>query len=590
MARPRRPPTIAAPAPPPASWRLPVAVFAFALLLRLLYVHATPDARWAGGAAFKGDAGLWLDSARALRAGQAFDLGLPIHPPGNTYLIAALWDGSDASVHGLRLLWCVLGALAAALFTLAARQAAGDRVALVAGVAGAAATGPLILSSSLNNETPYLALVAATLLLARRVAARPGAGTLAAWTLLHALACLFRVEHALWAGLWLAWLAWRWRAGDQRLAPRDLASRLALVAVVGVAVLLPWHVHAWRALARFNAQPPALTFAEQAARARLTARYGAPTWTDEAARRRESLPAFARDTAALFVAATVAHRGRDQVRAEDFALLEEAFGSVPRPLASYPFVSIYGPLNFALANHAGADGGFSTALLEQPPPAASRPGAFPPELVAGLPPPQLAFPYPPHLALVNDGYALGWRFITSRPLDFARLALAKLRRFWAGAALGLGGYNLPLTPSGARHAVDLVVPDATWPVTLWRLALFALAVLGVRAAWSRQEVQPWLLFVASKVVVTLAFFGYARQGALIAPALALLAALPFAARLEGVPLRAVARGALVAALLLVALEGARALRPPQVTLDGRSIEAGDPFPPDHHRVLRYEAR
>jgi hypothetical protein len=581
------------PAPPLSAWwteHPALAVFALAWLLRLLYVQATPDSTWAGSAAFKGDADLWLDYARALHAGRPFELGLPIHTPGNAYLIAALWDGGARGIHSLRLLWTAFGALAAALFCAAARQACGARAALVSGLVGAACAGPLVLSSSLNNETPYLVLVAATLALGQRVAERPDAARLAAWALLHALACLFRVEHALWAGLWFAWLTWRWRAGPPRATARELCLRLALAGGAVLAALAPWHLHAWRAVARFNSRSPELTFAEQAARTQVAARYGVVTWSDEAARRREALPAFARDTSALFVAATVAHRGRDRVEAGDFDLLEEAFGSVPRPLASRPFVSLYGPLNFALANHVGADGGFSTTLLEERPPAAARTTAFPPELIAGLPPPQLAFIYPPHLALVNDGYALGLRWIAGHPLDFAHLAGRKLQRFWAGAALGLGGFNLPLGVSGTRHAVDLVTPEPGWTSGVWQLALLALTLAGARLAWSRPALVPWLLFVASKAALAVAFFGYARQGALVAPAVALLVVLLLAPALERQPLRAVGRAALAASLLLVALEGARALRPPRLTLDGRPIDAGDPFPPDHHRAVRYEAR
>ncbi len=589
MARPR--PRVSPPSPePPAPWRQAGLLFACAATLRLLYTFATPDASWAGSAAFKGDASLWLDYARALRAGAPFDLGLPIHPPGNAYLIAALWDGSAAGVRLLRVFWCLLGALPVALLYPLIQRACGLRVALLAGLAMAAASGPLILSSSLNNETPYLALVSGALLLGQRLALQPSRVTLVAWGVLQGVACLFRVEHALVATLWLAWLGWRWQAAAAPARPAALAGRAALAVGAALLTLTPWHVHAWRQIARFNTQPATLTFAEQAARARLVARYGVVHWSTDAARRRDALPAFARETAALFVAATVAQRGRAEVRAEDLELLDAAFGSIPRPLAARPFVSLYGPLNFALANHAAADGGFATTLLEQQPPATSRPGAFPPELVAGLPPPQLAFPYPPHLALVNDGYALGLRWIAAHPLDFARLAGRKLRRYWAGAALGLGGYNLPLGSTGVRPAVDVVVPDDGGFTTPWQVALLALTLAGARAAWRRPALQPLLLFVASTLVVAVAFFGYARQGALSAPVVALLAVLAFERRLARVDAARVTRIALGVGLALVALEAARVLRPPVVSLDGRTIDSGDPLPADHHRPVRYEAR
>ena len=46
----------------------------------------------------------------------------------------------------------------------------------------------------------------------------------------------------------------------------------------------------------------------------------------------------------------------------------EPVNDAPRPLVRFPFVSSYGPLNFYLANHAGAAGGFDRSPLEEPPP------------------------------------------------------------------------------------------------------------------------------------------------------------------------------------------------------------------------------
>lgn len=572
------------------AWGVGAALFALALLLRLLYGHATPDAGWAYSAAFKGDALVWLDYARALRSGQPFDLGLPFHPPGNAWLIAALWDGREAGVRALRLWWDVFGALAALLVYAAARRACGPRPALVAGLWAAAATGPLILSSSLNNETPYFVLAAASLLLAEDLRRRPRVPVLSAWALLQALGCLFRVEHALFALAAGAWLVWRWRRDDPPAGARTVAARAALLAGVAALALSPWQLHAWRAVARFNDVPPVLAPAEQAARRQVAERLANVAWDAAALRRRDELPAFARETSALCVAATVAYRGGHTVHAEDFAVLEQGFGSVPRALGRFPFISLYGPLNFVLANHAGAGGGFSTSLLEEPPPAAARAGAFPRELLAGLPPPQLAFPYPPHLELVNDGYALGLRWIASRPLDFARLAWRKLRLFWSGAALGVTGYGLPLSASGTRRAVDLVTPPEGWGAGLWQLALLVLACAGLPAAVRHPGLHPWLLFLGSKLLVTMAFFGYARQGALVAPIVALLAALAFERRLAACGPRGFRRAVLAAAFLLAATEAARALHPPRISLDGRPIDAGDPLPADHHRAVSYEAR
>src|SRR5688500_1690004 len=99
-----------------------LAAFAFALLLRVLFLWTTPDAAWAHSAFFKGDAHVWLAYASALRTGEPFELGLPLRPPGTAYLLAAVWDGRPENVRGLRLLWAGLGALSVGCVALLAAR------------------------------------------------------------------------------------------------------------------------------------------------------------------------------------------------------------------------------------------------------------------------------------------------------------------------------------------------------------------------------------------------------------------------------------------------------------------------------------
>jgi hypothetical protein len=306
------------------------------------------------------------------------------------------------------------------------------------------------------------------------------------------------------------------------------------------------------------------------------------TWSEAAQREGEELPAFARRTAVDFVAATVAHRGRSRVEVEDLAILDEAFGSRPRPLSPHPFVVLSGGLNFALANQPGADGGFSRAALEAPPPLAGGPARYPPALVAGLPPLDLSLTYPPHLGLVNDGYEQGWRWLTERLGRAAALLGRKLARFWRGAALGWTGYGLPLGASGRREPVDLVVPRG-WAATSWRMIVILGAAAGLAAAWRNPGAMPWLLFLGSKVLVTLAFYGYARQGATAFPVIALLLVLAVERRLPvATDSRRWLRVALAGSLLLVGAEALRRLRPPELFFDGRPLTGqAMPSPEDH---------
>jgi hypothetical protein len=576
-----------------------VLLFAVALAARLLFLHATPDSAWPGNALYKGDAGIWLDWAAAIEQGRAFELGLPLRPPGMAYLVAALGSASAPGIAGLKFLWCALGAAVVALFAAAARQSFGARVAWICGLLGAFSTGLLALSTSLNNETPYLVLVAASFLFHPALLAARRPALYAPWAALHALACLIRVEHLALFLLLAGWIALRrWRA-DSRSTAAAAAMAAGLAAALGFLVpLIPWHLHAWSAIARFNHGGAEAGAAERQALDQVEQAIAGLRWEESARRERHELPAFARPQAALFVAATVAYRGATVVRGEDFAVLDEAFGCRPLPLPAHPFVALYGPLSFALAHHPGAGGGFSRAALREPPRLAGGAGRYPPALVSGLPPPSLALVYPPHACLVADGYRHGWRSIRADPAAALRRAGESLRIFWSGAALGWSGRNLPLGLDGVRAPVDLATPQPRPAVTLWRFALLALCAFGLAAAPNtaggtardRAALAPWLLFLASKLLVTVLFFGYARQGAACIPVLALLIALaierglvtPAASRRPQAPRLA----AFLAVALGLGIELQRFLAPPVLRLDGAAITNTDPLPADDHAAHR----
>jgi hypothetical protein len=550
----------------PETFPWPWAVFGASLLARLLFWRATPDAAWPHTAALKGDALLWLEYARSISSGVPFELGLPIHPPGAAYVLSALWDGG--SLAPAKAAWCAMGAAAAGLFTASIARAFGARVAACAGVILAASSGLLMLSASLNVETPYLLLVAAGFYVLPGDEERPATLRVAAWAALQGLACLFRVEHVLFAGLASALLVVR---GGRAAGARAAAAMAAAVAVSFAAPLVPWHVKAWRAVARFNREAPP---PPPPVRMLLDALAAMP-WDAAARARREALPAFARDNMAAFVAAAAAHRGRTAVTEADVAAIEDAFGTVPRPLAPRPFVSLYGPLNFALASHPFAGAGFGHAALDEPPPLRGGREAYPPMLVAGLPPRELAFTYPPHVALVNDGYAMGRRWLAADPARAARRAAVRLWRFWSGAATALTGYGLPAGLSGTRHAVDVLVADG-WIAEGWRALALVACLAGVAQAWRRPALWPWILFLATKAAAAVLFFGYARLGATAIPATSLLLGLVLAPRLP----EAAGRRPLGIALAAVAvIEVARLLHAPGLLIDGaEATRLRDPVP------------
>lgn len=514
---------VARPSPAGAA-RVGTGLFVLAAALRLARWALAGDRSSAFDPAYPGDSQLWIDWARAIRAGIPYQLDLPLHPPGTAY-VAALLGGAGFGVAALRIVWCLTGAAAVVVAYLAIRRDFGARVALRSGLLLALASSWILLSTSIDSETPYLLVVAASLLLSQDLAAeRPPRGRIALWGLLQAVGCLFRVEHALFAALVWLWFTIGWLR--RRVPIATVIGRTAVGAAIAAAALAPWHVKAWGSVERLNRQPPTLSTAEASAYAAVEQGSRHLVWEAGASRWREELPAFARRPAALFVAATAVHRGRRVVGDAEVAALEEAFGATPRPLPERFFVSIYGPLNFALAHDDGTGGRFSTRRLELPPPLAGGAHRYPSELVAGLPPPELALSYPPHLALVLDGYRVGLRWILDHPAQFVRDSARKLAHFWEGAASGLGPTGLPAGLAAPRR-VDVAAHRPGPIAVVWQVAFLALVVAGAWRAGRLPALAPWWIYLASKLAATVLFFGYARQGALAVPVVALLAVLAF---------------------------------------------------------------
>ncbi|MBJ6764190.1 glycosyltransferase family 39 protein [Myxococcaceae bacterium JPH2] len=180
------------------------------------------------------------------------------------------------------------------------------------------------------------------------------------------------------------------------------------------------------------------------------------------------------------------------------------------PLPEFTPVTVYGPINFAMANHTGATGGFAPDLINQ--------GGHNGQLDATL---------PAHRHLLLHGYAEGLRWLAEHPSDAASLLGAKLSRWLDGLSLGLGVSNLPAGLSGNRAPVDVFVPDS--PGLKWPLALLLLAGMGLSLRAAHRDFLLLTGVVLHRLLITLAFFGYSRGMLAVFPALLPLLLLPLKA-------------------------------------------------------------
>lgn len=557
-----------------AAWT--VAIAAFAIALRLIFLFGAGDRTWPHSTYFEGDAPLFAGWAAALDRGEPFEQGLPLHSPVVPYLMHSLAPAGGTTAGPppardfvrLKVVWCVISGLTCGLLFLVTAQSAGRRAALIVSLLCAAYFGAYISATSLTGEALYAALIVAAIGLTQRFRLRPSWTAAIALGAIHGVATLLRAEHPLLALLLCVAMLWRTSTqSTQTQAPTPvdaqdeenpppaaappLPARRALptLATVGVmiAVCIPWMLSSRAAIQRLNTVES--TPIDYAARG--------VEWTPDAREFIASLPAFARRDNVIYISASFRTAGRTQVTAADARMiLERQFSYVPQPMSEWMLVSSQGPLAFALANHPRADGGFSKVALD------SRFGSNP----------ALQLSLPSHLRLYNDGFAEGWEWIRSDPKAWSELAAKKLERFARGVALGFGATNAPLGRSGERQPADLATPISNKSAP-WRWMWLALLSVGAICSLLRGVCRLWLLVIAFKLLVTLAFFGYARQAVSIAPAYCVLAALAIDELLRRIPssrssrlLGYVALAAIAATLLITDVR--TAFRPAEMSIRG----------------------
>ena len=510
-------------------------IFVIALIVRFLFLFSRPDAVWPHSALYEGDAPEWIRWAQALYRGQPYEFDLPLRSPGVAYALFWLGAGDPGTQSYViwKMLWCVMSAATCSLSYLGFVMVFSQRISLIAASLCVFSFGSYVIATSLNNETPYALCLFAAIFLTLRLARQPSMRLALVLAAVHGAAMLLRAEHPLFLVLMTGWLIWQWKQGFQKaIGPQtesDRKSRIKartsrtkssrhltwqhalviLAVLVGGAVILciPWSIRGARAIHRFNtvtSEP--IDYSNLG----VPKPENSPTviWSPPAQAAMNALPAFVRRRNASILTGIVGESGRTEVTADDVHwLFREYFHYVPEPLRSWTLLSIKGPLDFAIANHPGASGGYSNSALISP-------GM---EATANL-------SHPDHLYLLNHGYRAGMQFIVS---DFGKWVGnlgRKLANFADGATLGYTALNLPNGPYGERRAVDLTTPYPR-PV-LWDCLILGLFGTGVVMAIRRRTGALWLLIVSGKVLITLAFYGYARQAVSIFPAFALFLALP----------------------------------------------------------------
>ncbi len=546
--------------------------------MRFTFSFATGELAASTVAAYERDAPKWLRYLRGEASGPLYEL--PFDPPAMPWLLGVSADGAALLV--ARGLMIVLGALGAPLVYAIARRDFGERVGLVSGTLAAFATNLVVISSGLHVGPPFLLLALLGVEALQRLRTpEAGWGTAVWFGAGQAAACLFRVDHLLFVVLALAWVSVRRGRGG--------LLRAAVAAGALVACLAPYQLAAAREVATANerglpGRPPS-----------ELPMPGALPWDPAALAEVQAMPAFARDMAFVFVDQTMRRRGAQQVRPGDLGVLDEAFGSRPEPLRS-PLLTIYGPFNFALANHPSSDGGFTRAALDDRPPLRAGLANYPPWLAPVLEPGgPLRLDYPPHLELVNHGYRVGVARLADRPAWAVGLLAQKLARTFRGVATGFGGYALPVGLDGVRHPVDLVEPSSG-TASLWRALCLSAALLGLGVAWRRgaaARLAPWMFLVASKFVPAACFFGYARFGALTVPAFCVLWALAtdiLILRLRTRLCGGLYVGAVAALLVIEAVRCGYAPEPALSACSASGNATGGPVEEHGRAVLQYRDR
>jgi len=427
---------------PDLRWALGLTVLAW--IHRLAFLRSNRDWSWPYTLFYEGDSQTFYEYARALLNGRLYDNGIPFHPPGFAWVLAAvhMLVGAGAGnervpYFAVKVVMALIGSLPVGLLYLLVRPYLGRAVALVASLLCAWSFGLYVIGVAPVTEGTYLTVLLLCLLL---------------WTR--------RFEHSL-------------AAPDS--TPGGWKSALGLGLLLGFLALIR---------------------AEAVLIAVLLVGTGLVAWL----RRRSAAELRPWLLVALGWALAVAPwaiRNANHMS----EMNDRLAGRLAEPLPVFVPLTIYGPVNLALANNPQATGTFSREFLAS-------------KAQSGV----LDLTDPQHLEFILHGNRLAWNWIRENPGAFAQLVVKKWRLFFSAWTLGWTQWDWPGGLNGTRRPVDVFTPDSG---AGWGLGL-PLAVLGLICCLAtpgppRRWLVLVLLLTAAGMITTGLFFGYVRQGLLVLP-------------------------------------------------------------------------
>jgi hypothetical protein len=427
------------------AWALGLTLLAW--IHRLAFLRSNQDWTWPYTIFYEGDSETFFDYARALLNGRLYDNGIPFHPPGFAWVLAAVHAlvGAGAGTArvpyvAVKVVIALIGSLPVGLIYLLAKPYLGRAAALLTSLLCAWSFGLFVIGVAPVTEGTYLTVLLLALLLWSR-----------------------RFEHPLAAP---DALPGGWRSA---LGLGLILGFLALVRAEGVLIallLVGTGLLGLRGFFREPAWPRLRPWALVA----LGWMLAVAPWTI-----------------------------RNAVHLS--AMNERLAGRLAEPLPRLVPLTIYGPVNLALANNPRADGTFSRAFLAS-------------KAQSGV----LDLTDPQHLEFVLHGGRVAWSWIREHPGDFGWLVLRKQRLFFSAWTLGWTQWDWPGGLNGVRRPVDVFTPEsgAGWGLGLPLAVLGLICCLATPGGPRRWSLLVLLLTLAGMITTAL-FFGYVRQGLLLLP-------------------------------------------------------------------------